>query len=367
MTFATLNNDPVLKASLHFPLNGAWSAELQMSSDVLYEPGDVVTLKLPGADCTGRVVRAGIFGERLGLRLTGGTVDWGQQVEAKHYRGSDGDQALRDLGVTAEAPLELDLEFWTRPAGTIGAAVQALATAAGVNWRVLPDGTVRVRAEAPFAVSPESVEVSRDDARGIVTVAPETAVIQPGTLLAGDSVGDVLYDIDANGFRCRYFTEGRARLRGALDRLVRFVTRDALFLGQYAAQVIAQGADGTLDLLPEDARLRAQGLQAVPIRHGLPGCRVTVPPGETVLLAFANGDPRAPYAALWHEGQVLGIELGGTIPVALSTLVDAALAAQLATFNSHTHIAAGPGSPTAPPLPVMTPAAPTAALILKTL
>lgn len=361
-----LNGQPVLHLSLHLPLNGAWSAELQVSSDVALAAGDLVTLSLPtDVLYQGRVVRAGISDERLNVRLTGGAQDWGQQVELKHYHKSDGDQVLRDLGVTADAPLELDFDFWTRPPGTIGMAVQALATVAGVNWRVNPDGTMRIRDEAPFVVAPDAIEIFRDDRRGIVEVAPELAAIMPGTTLGADSIGDVVYDF-ADTFRCRYYVQQRARLRGALERLVRWVTRDALFLGQYTAQVVTQAADGTLDLLPDDARLRASGLQSVPIRHGLPGVRVKVPPGSRVLLGFDNGDARSPYAALWHEDQVLEVQIGGAIPVAMSTQVDLNFAAIQAWATTHTHPVAGPvaGPSVAPPF---IPPTPTASLLLKTL
>lgn len=374
MTAALFNNEAVLKASVHFPMNGAWSAELQVSSDVVPAVGDIATLTLPGpVNYLGRVERAGIFAERLRVRLTGGSSEWSRPIDVKHYRNSDGDQAVRDLGVQTESPLELDLAFWSRPAGTIGNAMQTLAELAQVNWRVLANGTVRMRAEAPFAVEPDAVEISRDDARGIVEVAPEFSVIQPGTTFNGDTIGDVIYDLDDSNFRCRYWTESRARLRSALERLVRWVTRDSLYLGQYTCQVVAQGADGTLDLLPDDPRLRAQGLQAVPILHGLPGVKVQVAPGERVLLAFENGDPRLPYAALWHPGQVLSVEIGGSIPVALSTLVDAAFAAHVATFNSHTHSVTTVGGPATqtgvslPPVVPQTPDGPTAAVVLKSL
>lgn len=370
---AFLDGQPVLSLSMHLPLNGAWSAELQASSEKLPAVGSTVTLTLPGdVEYIGRVIRSGIQDERLNVRLSGGTVDWLQQVALKHYHSSDGDQALRDLGVTADAALELDLPFWTRPPGTIGMAVQALAAAAGVNWRVNPDGTVRIRDEAPFVVQPKAIETLRDDRRGIVEIAPDVAAVMPGTTVGDDQVGDVVYDF-GDVFRCRYYTQQRARVRGALERLIRWVTRDSLFLGQYSALVVTQAADGTVDLLPDDPRLRAQGLQSVPIRHGLPGCAVKVPPGERLLLAFDGGDPRLPYAALWHEGQVLEIQLGGLIPVALSTLVDAAFAQHMAQFNAHTHIGsfavagAIAAGTTAPPLPIMTPTAPTAALILKSL
>jgi hypothetical protein len=364
-----LNGQPALNLSLHLPMNGAWSAELQVSSDVELAAGDAVTITLPG-DVTyqGRVVRAGIQDERLNVRLTGGAPDWGQQVELKHYHKSDGDAALRDLGVATDAPLELDLDFWTRPPGTIGMAVQALATTAQVNWRVNPDGTIRIRDEAPFAVTADAIELTRDDRRGIVEVAPEIASIMPGTTLGDDQVGDVIYDF-GDVFRCRYYIQQRARLRGALERLVRWATRDALFLGQFTAQVVTQAGDGTLDLMPDDQRLRATGLQSVPIRHGLPGCKVKIPPGERVLLAFDAGDPRLPYAALWHEGQVLEVQIGGALAVAIAQYVDANFQALKLSFDAHVHASAAPLSPTSPPIPPTPPflPAPTSSLLLKTL
>lgn len=370
---ATFEGAPVLSGSLVLPLNGAWTATLEVGTETLPEVGAQVTLELPGdARYVARVHEAGLFAERLHVRLTGSVNEWGRVVDVKHYRNSDGDQALRDLGVQTEAPFELDLPFWTRPLGTIGDAVQALARMAEVNWRVLSNGTVRIREEAPFTVEPDAIEISRDAARGIVEVAPDFAFIQPGVLVGDDSVGDVIYTIGEEGLRCRYYTQGQARIRSTIERIVRWVTRDAFYLGQFTCQVAAQAADGTLDLLPDDPRLRAQGLQAVPIRHGLPGVKVKVAAGARVLLGFDGGDPRKPYAALWHEGSVLSLELGGQLPVAIAQLVDAQLSTLAAAFDAHTHTWPGGLSPApttppsggVPPTPA-TVLTPTASQILK--
>lgn len=345
MADVLLNNEPVLKASVYLPLNGAWSAELQVASDTALAVGDTVTLTLPGLDLTARVVRAGQFAERLRVRLTGGSTDWSEAQVVKHYRETDADQVLEDVGVTTETSLVDELDFWTRSPGTTGSTVEAIARHLGFNWRVNPDGTVRIAAEAPSTVSTDAVEISRDPARGLVTVAPEAAVILPGTQFGSDSVGDVIYELEAE-LRCRYYTEARSRIWGAFDRLVRYLKRDTLFQSTYTAEVVSQAADGTLDLLPDDDRLRAQGLQAVPIRHGLPGVEVEVPAGERVLLAFDGGDPAKPYASLWHEGQVTAVRIGGAVAVALSDLVDAGFAARKSEFDAHIHNSAmGPTSP----------------------
>lgn len=351
MANVDLNGDPVLTLSLHLPLNGAWSAELQVASDVGLAPGDSATLDLPGLSLIGTVVRAGQFGERLRARLTGGTLDWSAHQEVKHYRETTADRVLADVGVEPETDIGASLPYWTRSPGTVGSTVQAVARHLGYNWRVQPDGSIRIAEETPtLAADPDAQEISRDPARGLVTVAPEQATILPGTTFGEDSVGDVIYDLD-DTFRCRYYTEARGRLRGAFDRLVRYLTRDALFLGQYAAEVVSQAADGSLDLLPDDPRLRAQGLQSVPIRHGLPGVEVDVPSGERVLLGFDGGNPSQPYAALWHEGSVSAVRIGGSDAVAMAAKVQLQLDTIQSAYDAHTHVA--PSGVTAVPVPLL--------------
>lgn len=357
MAEINLNADPVLELDLHLPLNGAWSAEVQVATDVEVAAGDTVTLSLPALDLTARVVRAGIFAGRLRLRLTGGDVDWSAPQDVKNYKSTGADAVVSDVGVTLEAPLGVDFPFWTRSPGTTGSTVQAVAQYLGFNWRVNPDGTVRMAAEAPAAVDvADLLEVGRDPARGIVEAAPEAAVVLPGCLVGEDSVGDVLYNQGGDQkFRVRYYTEGRSRIRHALERLIRWVTRDTLFLGLYTAQVVRQAADGTLDLMPADDRLRAQGLQAIPIRHGLPGVTVEVPAGENVLLGFDGGDPSKPYASLWHEGQAtkivfgdMRIEAAGTKALALAIETKAALDKLQQSHDTHMHPTAALGAPSPP-------------------
>ena len=355
-----LNNAPVLDLDLHMPMNGAWSAEVQVASDTEVAAGDTVTLDLPGLALTARVIRAGISSERLRIRLTGGSVDWSAVQEVKHYKATSADAVVEDVAVELDQPLGEAFDFWTRAPGTTGSTVQAVAQYLGFNWRVNPDGTVRLRGEAPETVdTSELVEVGRDPARGLVEAAPENAVILPGTLAGADSVGDVLYNQGPDGlFRVRYYTEARGRVRHALERIIRWVTRDTLFLGLYMAEVVRQAADGTLDLMPDDDRLRSQGLQSVPIRHGLPGVTVEVPNGERVLLGFDAGDPSKPYAALWHEGQVTRVNIGGEVAVALSTLVTERLDTIQQAFDVHLHpTGMGPSGPPQAPIGALEPVA----------
>lgn len=334
-----LNREPVLAASVHFPMNGAWSAELSVASDAEHAVGDTVTLTILDQDFVARVVRAGVFADRLSIRLTGGPNDWGQPVEAKHYRNVTSGRVLSDLGLTLSTPSELALAFWTRAPGTVGMAVQSLAQYMAQNWRVLPNGQVLLTSEAPAPVEdPEAVELGRDPGRGMVQLAPERATVLPGGTFGADTIGDVVYNLSDDGVRCVYYTEGRATLRGSLERLIRWITRDTIYLTLYSATVIRQAADGTLDLLPDDLRIQSAGLQGVPIRHGLPGVTVTVPAGERVLLGFDSGDPARPYAALWHAGQVTSVQVGGSEPVALASAVEAQLAALKEAISAATPV-----------------------------
>lgn len=368
-----LNSESVLTASVHFPMNGAWSAELSVASDATLAEGDAASLKILDQTFVGRVVRAGLFSDRLSVRVTGGAADWSQPVDVKHYRNTTADRVLGDVGLTLAAPVGTALPFWTRTQGTVGSTIQTLARYIALNWRVQPGGAVFLGPDTQTtAEDPEAVEIGRDPGRGIVQLAPERATILPGLLFGQDTVGDVVYNLTSDGVRCVYYTDGRATLRGSLERLIRWVMRDTTYFTLYTAQVIRQAADGTLDLLPDDLRLQSSGLQGVPIRHGLPGVTVKVPAGERVLLGFDSGDPTKPYAALWHEGQVTTVSVGGSEPVALAELVSARLDAIQQAFDTHTHTVTTVGSSTtqtgttAPPATPINALDPVAAEVLQT-
>lgn len=99
--------------------------------------------------------------------------------------------------------------------------------------------------------------------------------------------------------------------REALDRIIRFVTRETLYLRSFECTVEIDHGDNTLDLLPDDARVRGTGLSRVPIRHGLPGVTVRVATGSRVLLGFVEGDPRKPFASLWQPGSIEEVSFDG--------------------------------------------------------
>jgi hypothetical protein len=100
-----------------------------------------------------------------------------------------------------------------------------------------------------------------------------------------------------------------SKLLEGLFRLIDQRTRRLDYCALYPCTVVAQRADGTLDLQPETPALPAP--QAVPIRYGLPGVRATVPTGTRVLLGFEGADPARPVALLWELGTGVVLYLNG--------------------------------------------------------
>lgn len=108
------------------------------------------------------------------------------------------------------------------------------------------------------------------------------------------------------------------RLKRALFALFKASVPRLDYYTTYSAKVVIQSGD-LFDLQPDDARIPPMG--GIPIRHGLPGVTIRIPPGSTVLVGWENGDPSRPFCALWQggEGNVTRItivadtiELGGS-------------------------------------------------------
>lgn len=98
--------------------------------------------------------------------------------------------------------------------------------------------------------------------------------------------------------------------KSRLARFIRLVMRDVTYHRQYPATVMRQ--DGmTVDLLPDDEKIRGVGLTRVPLRIGVPGMTCTLADRARVLLSFDNGNPDQPAAALFDPGTVRQVVFDG--------------------------------------------------------
>jgi hypothetical protein len=111
-------------------------------------------------------------------------------------------------------------------------------------------------------------------------------------------------------------------MAGVADSFVRLVRRivglpetpgqppDIMRLGLYPASVVAQNADGTVDVRPTDDRIG--GEKNVKVRVGIPGSSASVAPGSIVLLGWERGDPSKIFCMpAWDAGaQLLSLTIG---------------------------------------------------------
>jgi len=106
--------------------------------------------------------------------------------------------------------------------------------------------------------------------------------------------------------------------RAAIERIVRAVLGDAVYLRSYGVEVQAQHDDGTVDVLADAVELRGQGLQRVPVLASPAGTSSRVEPGTRGLLSFADGDPRKPRIVAWayEQGSAVVSLDGGAAGVA---------------------------------------------------
>ncbi len=101
------------------------------------------------------------------------------------------------------------------------------------------------------------------------------------------------------------------RLLKPFEVLVRQFTARFHWHALYTATVVAQNADGTLELHPDSDALPE--LSQVPIRYGIPGATALVNAGTQVLVGFENGDAKRPVvrAFLQAPGSLAVLTLDG--------------------------------------------------------
>jgi hypothetical protein len=106
-------------------------------------------------------------------------------------------------------------------------------------------------------------------------------------------------------------------IRATLERLIRHITRDSIYLKTYGV-VVQRGHDNTVDVIADAAELQGMELRQVPVMTSPAGTSARVEPGTRGLLAFADGDPRKPRIVAWEysKGSAVVSLAGGNAGVA---------------------------------------------------
>lgn len=322
----TLNGQPAISARITLPDVGAWYAELAV--DAREVPQGPVVLESAGLRWTGFAYRAGLQRDTLIVRVVGGAGGLAREVAPKFYQ--DVEMRLPFLEVlsavgerlaasSSASILAIHLDGWTRARGPAGDAIRLLAEHVGATWRILSDGSVWLGIETwpRFALAYEDLE--RDPQTGRIEIASSSPALIPGVTLDGDRIAKVEHLVDGDRVRTTAWIDTPDRYADdaatALEGLVRHLTAHVDYFGQYAARVVSQNVDGTLELEPDDARL--PGFSNVPIRYGVPGVEASLAPGARVFVAFEAGNPAKPVATVWESSSLVSLRVAGSvIPVA---------------------------------------------------
>lgn len=195
------------------------------------------------------------------------------------------------------------LPRWHRAGGTtaddaIDILIADLAAVTGLEfgWRMQPDGAIWAGVETWPTLD---VAASRTEYAGQVTTdavvlyAPNGAPLIPGTTITSTGKGGALATRAVEVMYTLVAPQLRARVRSVMPGDPPRRADLSLYRTSWGATVAADNGDGTLDVTCDDARMG--DLRSVPLRLGIPGCKVSVPSGARVRVAFENGSPRGAF------------------------------------------------------------------------
>lgn len=216
MSELTINGSAaILRATVHLPLSGVWSADLEVDTDE--DLTGRCALEADGAAwLSGTVTEGGVSHGLWRGRIVGGAGGLRGTLPTRAYRDATladvlGD-ALRESGEAlsgTSSALTNACRLWHRTEGAAARTVAAVASSAGYSWRVLADGTVWLGVEGwPAGPDIDVTLVERDPSQRRWTLGGDVLSLAPGTLLqvrdeASDTflrVGPVRLDLAPDAF-----------------------------------------------------------------------------------------------------------------------------------------------------------------------
>jgi hypothetical protein len=302
------------------PIIGAWRAKLELSSSMVLD--GAVVLTVDGISFTGTAMpnRSGLSGSRSRAMVVGGAGGLSTVLPAKNYangvsvRTVVGD-ILRECGeslssASDEGILGSVLPKWERVRGAASRALVGILDEVGGIWRIERSGAVLVTVEAYPETDVEHELLDEDWAAGRILIRPKAPDLLPGVTFSGQEIRFVRHMIDGGGMRTEAYLQSPS---GLAERFLTGIRRKIDYATLWPARVVRQNSDETLEVVPDDERLRQGrgGINKVPIRHGIPGVQsILVSSGTRVRIGFDGGDPDKPFAALWDSGSADLVQLG---------------------------------------------------------
>lgn len=313
---ASANGFNLVGARIEERTLGAWIARLDVDSE--QELDAAVAIEIDGVAWSGTLVRGELDAGRFRCTVVGGAGGLQAAVPALWYSAGPSfrlllSDALRLGGEALSgdvdgAILSRSLPAYQRAEGVVGEAVAALVRRIpGATYRILRDGTMWVGVDDFPELATRDVDIETDPmpAHGRVEIAPESPVVYPGVTYGGRCVSEVVTILEGTKLRQELVcTSAGAPSEPFEAQLGRRIENRLDYTRVYTAKVLRQSG-GKVDVMPDDSRMRGQGITGVPLRLGMPGVEVSFPPGAQVLLGWENDDPSKPYASLWLMGAAL--------------------------------------------------------------
>lgn len=327
MSFCTLNGLRVIRGTLTLPRLGRWHADLVVDSSQPIESAVKLTFGDGALTFAATVFRGDVFQETFHCRIVAGANGLAKEVAAKYYRGVPLNLALGDLlaeagetlaGSADQAVLAQLLPKWSRRKASVAEALAELAELGDASWRFMPNGSLWLGHEGWLDLDFPHQLLRSDPADDRIEIASDLPLLRPGVVFRGRRVSAVVHSFGPESVRTEAWLERDSvfdRFKGSLVTLIRSVMSEVDLHKPYPARVVAQDADGTLQLRPDSDRI--PGLTSVPIRYGVPGVRARVPPGARCIVEFEHGDARSPIVTAFEPGALLQLSVDdGTRKVA---------------------------------------------------
>jgi hypothetical protein len=373
MSETTLNSKSVIKGSVNIPKNGAFWIDVIVDTDeditgaATFAHGTAMSL-------TCFVVKGGVDEGVWKGQLIGGNGGLNTRLKAKSYRRTFGRVILNDIltssGETLSPTVSSDIlgkffDHWSRTEDTCARCLDRIATALGVSWRVLDDGTVFFGVDL-FTESTELFTEERNEpSEGWAKFSDATWVRPFMSLSDGKKIVAVEHLFGAIKVRSDVYYKASGEpldVAGSLRKMFDSQASRMRFFGAYKSKVTSQNATTfAVSLDPYSALIAGQ--TDVPMLFGVPGVRAKVTATNEGSLLFLEGDPSKPFASFWKSGETVTelsfaattLRLGShsaSDPVVTESRLQTALDTIRTWLNTHTHPTAGTGSPSVPTTPL---------------
>lgn len=213
--YAAIGGRRIVDARVVMPRIGVWHADLTVDAAEAVTGKQAISIA-DSVRLSGTVIRSGVIGGRVSLRMVGGAAGMGTLLRPKFYRGVTARIVLADIAREAGEALSAGiasgllsrmLPKWVRMAGSASEALLVLATTLGVGWRIESDGALWLGNETwpPFDTEHDVIGGSSSD--GVHEVAMVAPKLVPGVEFRGHRVSAVEHTLGSGKVRSRYWVE----------------------------------------------------------------------------------------------------------------------------------------------------------------